>query len=56
MSDPFAIEIISYTENEDGSANVEFEVNKEGAKYLIGLGFLKLMEDAVAKEEQKVDD
>lgn len=52
----FDIEIISYTENEDGGANVEFEVNNEGAKYLIGLGFIKLLEDAIAKEEQKVDD
>lgn len=51
-----SIEIISYTENEDGSANVEFDVDKEGARFLIGQGLLKVLEEAIKGEEQKVDD
>lgn len=43
------IKLVSYTENEDGSCNVSFELTGDAPRLLVRIGLLKILTDA-AKE------
>lgn len=44
MEDNHAIKVIAIEENEDGSANVELEMNHDAKSLLIEIGFIELLE------------
>jgi len=41
------------TENEDGSANVELELDVEAVRLLVNIGFNKILKDHIDEQEQK---
>jgi len=53
------IEVVSFVENEDGSANVVFDMDKEAVETFTKIGILKVLTDEakrVLDESQGVDD
>jgi hypothetical protein len=53
------IEVVSFVENEDGSANVVFDMDKEAVETFAKIGILKVLTDEakrVLDESQGVDD
>lgn len=53
------IEVVSFTENEDGSALVVFDMDKEALETFAKIGLLKVLTDEakrVLDESQGVDD
>lgn len=48
------IEVIEYTEMEDGSAVVVVDISMEAAKVILQVGFLKLLEDHIKETEESV--
>lgn len=53
------IEVVSFAENEDGSANVVFDMDKEALETFAKIGLLKVLTDEanrVLDESQGVDD
>jgi hypothetical protein len=53
------IEVVSFVENEDGSANVVFDMDKEALETFAKIGILKVLTDEakrVLDESQGVDD
>ena len=49
------IEIRKITENEDGSANVELDLDVEAVRLLLNVGFNKILKDHVDEQERKND-
>ena len=47
------LEVIELVENEDGSATVHLEVDDEGKKLLLQLGFEKLLTDVINNYEKE---
>lgn len=45
-TDDDQIKLVSYTENEDGSCNVSFDLTGEAPKLLMRVGLLKILTDA----------
>lgn len=50
------IEVRLITENEDGSANVELDLDAEAVRLLLNIGFNKLLKDHIDEQEQKAND
>ena len=50
MSECGMIQVKRLEENEDGSANLEIETNKEATRYLVEIGLARLLEMALDKE------
>ena len=50
------IEVTKIVENEDGSANVELDLDKEAVALLIQVGFNKMLRDYVFEKEVETDD
>jgi hypothetical protein len=55
------IEVISFTENEDGSANVVFELDKKSVEIFVKIGLLKVLTDEANRvldqeHETSIDD
>ena len=50
------IEVRLITENEDGSANVELDLDVEAVRLLLNIGFNKLLKDHIDEQEQKAND
>ena len=48
------IEVLEYTEMEDGSAVVVVNISMEAAKAILEVGFLKLLEDHIKESEESV--
>lgn len=48
------IEVIEYTEMEDGSAVVVVNISMEAARIILQTGFLKLLEDHIKESEESV--
>ena len=44
------------TENEDGSANVELDLDVEAVRLLLNVGFNKILKDHIDEQEQKAND
>ena len=44
------------TENEDGSATVELDLDPEAVKLLLNVGFNKILKDHIDEQEQKEND
>jgi len=44
------------TENEDGSANVELELDVEAVRLLVNIGFNKILKDHIDEQERKAND
>lgn len=49
------IEVIDFTEHDDGAATVVFECNEEAKKALISEGLLSLIEKAVSENNSEYD-
>ena len=55
------IEVISFTENEDGSANVVFKLDKKSVEIFVKIGLLKVLTDEANRvldenQETSIDD
>jgi len=49
------IEIKRLEENEDGSANLEIETNREATRHLVEIGLTRLLEMAIDKENEEYE-
>lgn len=47
------IEVLKITENEDGSANAELELDVEAVRLLLNVGFNKILKDHIEEQEKK---
>ena len=47
------IEVKRLEENEDGSANLEIETDREATRFLVEIGLTRLLEMAVDKENEE---
>ena len=50
------IEVRHITENEDGSANVELDLDVEAVRLLLNVGFNKILKDHIDEQERKEND
>ena len=50
------IEVTKIVENEDGSANVELDLDKEAVALLIQIGFNKMLRDYVFERFEESDE
>jgi len=48
--EPGMIQVTRLEENEDGSANLEIETDREATRFLVEVGLTRLLEMAVDKE------
>lgn len=48
------IEVLEYTEMEDGSAVVVVNISMEAAKTILEIGFLKLLDDHIKESKESV--
>ena len=49
------IEVKRLEENEDGSANLEIETNREATRHLVEIGLTRLLEMAIDKENEEYE-
>ena len=49
--EPGMIQVKRLEENEDGSANLEIETDREATRFLVEIGLTRLLEMAINKEE-----
>ena len=49
--EPGMIQVTRLEENEDGSANLEIETDREATRFLVEIGLTRLLEMAINKEE-----
>lgn len=47
------IEVLKVTENEDGTANIELDLNVEAVRLLLNVGIQKLLTDHINEQEKK---
>jgi hypothetical protein len=47
ITEEVGMKVVDYKENEDGSANVELEMTEEEKSYLIEVGFIQLLKNAI---------
>ena len=47
------IEVVKIVENEDGSANVELDLDEKAVQLLMQIGFEKLLLDHIEEQERK---
>ena len=50
------IEVRHITENEDGSANVELDLDVEAVRLLLNVGFNQILKDHIDEQERKEND
>ena len=50
------ISVREITENEDGTANVELDLDVEAMRLLLNVGFNKILKDHVDEQERKAND
>ena len=50
------IEVRHITENEDGSANVELDLDVEAVRLLLNVGFNQILKDHIDEQERKAND
>lgn len=50
------IHLVAYTENEDGSCNVSFDLTGDAPKLLIRIGLLKILTDAAKEYAGELDE
>ena len=49
------IEVLKVTENEDGTATIELDLNVEAVRLLLNVGIQKLLTDHINEQEEKND-
>jgi hypothetical protein len=49
--EPGIIQVTRLEENEDGSANLEIETDREATRFLVEIGLTRLLEMAINKQE-----
>ena len=49
------IEVLKVTENEDGTATIELDLDVEAVRLLLNVGFNQILKDHVDEQEQKND-
>jgi len=49
--EPGMIQVKRLEENEDGSANLEIETDREATRFLVEIGLTRLLEMAINKED-----
>lgn len=50
------IEVVNIVENEDGSANVELELDVEAVRLLVQEGFISILATHIKEQERKKND
>ena len=50
------IEVVKVVEHEDGSANVELELDAEATRLLMQEGFISILQTHIAEQERKEND
>lgn len=50
------VEVLNIIENEDGSANVELDLDAEAVKLLVQEGFISILKNHIEEQEQKEND
>lgn len=50
------IEVVNIVENEDGTANVELELDTEAVRLLLQEGFISIMQTHIEEQERKNHD
>ena len=50
------VEVLNIIENEDGSANVELDLDVEAVKLLVQEGFISILKNHIEEQEQKEND
>jgi hypothetical protein len=50
------IEVVNIVENEDGTANVELELDVEAVRLLIQEGFISILATHIKEQERKKND
>jgi hypothetical protein len=51
-----AIEVVNIVENEDGTANVELELDVEAVRLLMQEGFISILATHIKEQERKKND
>ena len=50
------IEVVNIVENEDGTANVELELDAEATRLLMQEGFISILQTHIEEQERKKND
>lgn len=50
------IEVVNIVENEDGTANVELELDAEAVRLLMQEGFISILQTHIEEQERKKND
>mgnify|MGYP005621673753 CR=1 FL=1 len=50
------IEVVNIVENEDGTANVELELDVEAVRLLLQEGFISILKTHIEEQERKKND
>ena len=53
VMESFKIELVDMVENEDGSCTVTLDMDKEAKDFLVGQGFISILEKAIDQENKK---